>query len=281
MIGFVLHGGHSLTWTAWHPEPALLAGLAAAAAFYLIRITAPAVEWPGARRAAAYFLGLALVGLALGSPLDVGAGQSFALHMLQHIILSTWVPPLVLLGLSGPILIPLVKWPPVASLLTTVTHPVIGASVFTFNMWFWHVPPVYDLAVSGPVHYVMHLSFLASGLLFWWTLIAPVQFHRVDNAWRLFYVFVTGLPMMALAFALIASPSVLYEYYESQPRLWGMSPLTDQQIGGALMGSLGELTMLIPFTLLFIKVLSDDENDDKSGSTKSALRPVAGDQGRR
>jgi len=261
----VLHAGHPFTWKAWHPEPVLVGTVAAATAFYCVRLTSRDVDFPGWLRIGSFFTGIFFVILALASPIDVGGGQSFALHMLQHIILSTWAPPLLLLGMTAAILRPLLDLPGVLSLLRPITHPFVGAPLFIANMWFWHIPPIYDIAVAdGVVHYAMHLSFLISGLLFWWTLAAPIKdLHSLSTGWRLFYIFITGFPMMALAFALIATPNAIYDYYATQPRLWGMSPETDQQIGGALMGTLGELTMIIPFTMLFVRLMSDEEQQEQ------------------
>lgn len=267
-----LHGGHVFNWSAWHPEPTLVAGVVVAVGLYCLRLRALAGlkerSHPRYYQVAAYFAGVALVFLALGSPLDVGAERLFSLHMLQHVLLSTWAPPLLLFGLTTPILAPILHWSSLASLLRVVTHPLVGAPAFIINMWFWHVPPIYDVAVTETsVHYVMHISFLATGLLFWWTLASPVkELHRLSTGWRLFYVFFTGFPMMILAFALVATPSVLYDYYEQQPRLWGISAQTDQQIGGAIMGTLGELTMLVPFTLLFIRLMSEEDDESESFS---------------
>ena len=268
--GLLLHGGHAFTWRAWHPEPTLIAGVVVAVGLYMMRLQSPALKSvqvrPRLLQPLSFLAGVTLVFIALGSPLDVGAERLFALHMLQHVTLSTWAPPLILIGLTAPMIEPLFRWQPLGSWLRVVTHPLVGAPAFILNMWFWHVPPVYEIAVTeASVHYVMHISFLATGLLFWWTLTTPIRsLHPLTTGWRLFYIFFTGFPMMILAFALVATPTVLYDYYEQQPRLWGISALTDQQLGGAIMGTLGELTIFIPFTLLFLRLMADEEDDQPS-----------------
>ena len=192
--------------------------------------------------------------------------------MLQHVVLSTWVPSLVILGLTPLMVKPIFEHSWVGRISRAVTHPLVGASLFILNMWVWHVPPVYDMAASHSAgHYTMHFSFLATGVLFWWSVLSPApEPYRLSTGAKLFYIFFSGFPMMLLAFMLVATPSPLYGYYESQPRLWGISAVTDQQMGGAIMGTLGELTMFIPFTLLFFRLLSDDD-----AAHGSAQPPVA------
>lgn len=258
MIVTLLHASHAFTWRAWHPEPFLVGALVAAGAFYIIRLTSEGVEGPTWLHPISFALGLTLIVIALGSPLDVGAGKSFSLHMLQHLILSMWAPPLLLMGLTAAMLRPLYLLPYAVSALRRLTNPLVCGPLFVLNMAAWHMPPVYELTTTyDSFHYLMHLSFLGTGLLYWWPLVGPLALHSPSVGTRFAYVFLTGFPMMGLAFALVSAPSVLYDYYQTQPRILGLSPLADQQLGGALMGTLSELTMLIPLSRLFVRLLSD------------------------
>ena len=256
----LLETNHALSWRAWHFDPVLVGGLILAASFY---VRDARTAGPSTPRILAFFAGLLLLFLALASPLDVGAGRLFSLHMLQHVVISTWVPPLILMGLTPLMLRPILRARWLGTALKVATHPIVAAPAFIFTMWIWHVPPVYDLAANDPaLHYAMHTSFLVTGLMFWWTVLSPAEeVHRFSTGARLFYIFFSGFPMMLLAFMLVATPNPLYEYYEAQPRLWGISAITDQQIGGAVMGTLGELTMFVPFTLLFLRLISEDEEE--------------------
>lgn len=273
MNAVLLHTNHAFTWTAWHPEPSLVVGLMLCGAWYafsLSRLSARSRRTVPQWKPLAFAAGVFLVFVALGSPLDVGAGKLFSLHMLQHVLLTTWAPPLLLLGLPADVIRLYLRSDVVLKVVTFLTQPLLGASIFIANMWFWHFPAIYQLAVEFElIHYSMHLSFLGSGLMFWWSIIRPVpELHPVSTAWRFFYVFFTGFPMMVLALILIATPSVLYDYYAEQPRVWGISVIADQQLGGAIMGSLGELTMLIPFTVLFVRMMNEgDEAEEITSST--------------
>ena len=138
-------------------------------------------------RLAAFWSGLAVVGVAAASPLDVFGGLLLSAHMLQHLLLLAAAPPLLLLGAPEmPLLLGLPRsvvrevlgpWlaaPAVRRLGRALTHPVSGLSALTLAMWGWHVPAAYELALRSPAwHGVEHACFLAAGVLFWWPVIRP------------------------------------------------------------------------------------------------------------
>ena len=256
----------AVTWGDWRLQPALLGVLLLAGGAYALlveRASAPASSGAGVlpRQVLAFAGALLLTFVASASPLDAGAARLFSVHMLQHVILFAWVPPLLLLGLPAALLTRLYQRGAVRRIVTFLTQPLVGAPVFMATLWLWHLPPIYDTAMANAgLDYLMHLSFVGTGILFWWSVVKPEPaLHDVSTGWRALYVLFADLPMMLLAFTLVATPSVLYDYYEAQPRLWGISAQTDQQLGGAIMGSLGEITLWIPFTRFFMRFMSDDE----------------------
>ena len=265
MVKPVLLESGAVAWDAWSLDPLLLSLLLIAAGGYVLvsRTSAKATSElsAGRRQTVAFLGGLFLIYVALASPLRPGGERLFSLHMLQHVVLSSWVPPLLLLGLPPALLRRLLSGGLLSRAVGFLTQPLVGAPIFMLTMWVWHVPPVYDAAVAnGILHGLLHVSLVATGLLFWWTVVNPEPaLHEISTGWRAFYVLFADLPMMLLAFFMVASQSVLYEFYETQPRLWGISAMTDQQLGGAIMGSLGEITLWIPFTRLFMRLMSQDD----------------------
>ncbi len=260
----LLHIGHPVTWTAWHLEPTLIAGMFLASGAYLwgLRYARGTAPW---WRPAVFFAGIGIVFLSLASPLDAAAGWLLSLHMLQHIGLTTLGPPLILLGLPPE---PLRKLLPESTgrfaLARTLTSPFIAGAIFILNMWLWHIPPVYEAALSHQfVHDQMHAAFLATGLLFWWPIVAPLpELSSAGGGARLLYLFVTGFPMGVLALLLLSSQSVIYGFYANQPaQLWGVDPLSDQQVAGVIMGSLGEIASFVAFSLIFVRFILTDEAD--------------------
>jgi cytochrome c oxidase assembly factor CtaG len=111
----------------------------------------------------------------------------------------------------------------------------------------------------------MHFAFMGSGLLFWWPVIQPSSLlPRVGDGARLLYLFATGMPMGLLAMLFFASNDVIYDYYEQPTRLWGISPMDDQQIAGLVMGALGEAASFAAITLLFFRFLEKEEAEARS-----------------
>jgi putative membrane protein len=256
----ILHGGHAVTWSAWHLEPTVVAGAVFVCGAYLIslRNADRPLSW---FRVACFYLGVAAMFLSLVSPLDAGADWLLSLHMLQHVALTTIGPPLVLLGLSQGQLAPLLQQPALARLARGLTNPIFAAALFLVNMWFWHVPSIYEAALNDlPVHIIMHIAFMTTGLIFWLPVVQPLPaLARLGDGGRLLYLFVSGFPMGLLALLLLASGSAVYDYYETAPRLWGVSPLIDQQIAGVIMGALGEAASFVAITFLFFRFLDREE----------------------
>ena len=210
----------------------------------------------------AFSSGALLMLLALVSPLDAASDRLLSMHMLQHIVLTTFGPPLVLLGLpSGTVRALLRPGSRLYGAARIVTTTFFAGAVFILNMWVWHIPPVYELALTDVwVHVAMHVAFMATGLLFWWPIVAPLpEMSTAGGGARLLYLFATGFPMGVLALLLLSAQKVIYDFYETQPsRLWGISALEDQQVAGVFMGSLGEAASFIAFSLIFVRFLLTD-----------------------
>ena len=259
-MSLLLHSGHAVGWDAWHFEPTVIAGAVIVVGLYL-RGLMLAGETPNPLRVASFALGSLAILVALVSPLDAAADWLLSMHMLQHVVLTTIGPPLVLLGLSPAMLRPLSESGLARRVLGSVTNPMVAGALFIINMWLWHIPPVYEAALTDlNLHVVMHIAFLGTGLLFWWPVVQPMPgLARVGEGARLLYLFVTGFPMGLLALMLVASGSPVYGYYETAPRLWGVSALIDQQIAGVIMGALGEAASFVAITFLFFRFLDRDE----------------------
>ena len=256
----LLHAFHDVSFGAWHFEPTVIAGTFIAVSFYFYGAFSQRgcfVPW----RAALFLLGVTTMFLALVSPLDTAADRLLSMHMLQHVFLTTIGPPLVLLGLPPGLLSSVFR--NVRALMTArmVFHPVVTATLFVVNMWFWHLPPVYELALENVwAHVTMHVAFMATGVLFWWPVIQPApEVGRVGDGARLLYLFATGMPMALLAVMFFASGNVIYDYYERPDPLWGFDPMDDQQVAGLIMGALGEAASFVAITWLFFRFLDREE----------------------
>ena len=257
----LLHVGYRpVNFSAWSFDPPIIAMTFIAVSFYFYgvsQIKGSFSPW----RALSFVTGVAIVFLALTSPLDAASARLLAMHMLQHVFLATVAPPLILLGLPPELMKPLLKPQRVRDVARLATHPVFTATLFIVNMWVWHVPPIYGEALKNQlVHEQMHGLFLITGLLFWCPVIQPLPgVSKLGNGSQLLYLFATGMPMGLLALLFFASNTVIYSYYQQISPLWGLGPKDDQQIAGLIMGALGEAASFAAITLLFFRFLDSEE----------------------
>lgn len=259
LAGLLLHAGHSVNWSAWHLEISVLVGTFIVLGLYFYGLDR--FQASDLKHTAFFIAGWLAMLLALISPLDAAAHRLLSMHMLQHVVLSTAGPPLVLLGLPPALLRPILGRGALRGFLAPLLNPLVAGPLFVVNMWFWHIPPVYETALNDlPVHITMHICFMATGLLYWWPVVQPLpELGRIGEGGRLLYLFATALPMELLALLLMASGTVVYDFYATAPRLWGVAALADQQVAGLIMGALGEVAGFFAITLLFFRFLDREE----------------------
>ena len=120
-------------------------------------------------------------------------------------------------------------------------------------------------ALEHPVlHVLEHLTFAVGGLLYWWHLLSPIRArHRLGGLGPVAYMLSTKLAVGLLGIVLTFSPEALYDFYAHQPRRWGLSPLTDQSLGGALMALEQTLVMGTALVALFIRQLGEAEREQQ------------------
>ena len=231
---------YELSW-GLHPSVLLGTGLLGALYFYGIgpwrrrRGLPPAPRWKVASFVAAL---LVLLGALNGPMHDLSDYYLFSVHMVQHLLLTLLLPPLLILGLPGWLLEPLLRPPAVRRAARMLTHPVVAAVVFTVTIAVWHVSQYYELMMRNhEVHIVTHLMFMATATLLWWPVMSPVPdiLPRMGYGIGMLYLFLVGIPMQIVAALITLSDRVLYPWYSAAPRTWGLSPLDDQQLGGLVM----------------------------------------------
>jgi cytochrome c oxidase assembly factor CtaG len=203
--------------------------------------------------------GLALLVIAVASPISViGEGYLFSVHMLQHVLLGDLAPLALLAGLNGPILRPILKY---GHWLRPLAHPFVALPVWAINLYLWHLPFMYDAAVRhSAVHALEHLCFFTGGLIMWLpvleTLPAPEWF---GTAAKCGYIVVVRLVETVLANVFFWAGTVIYAPYAHTGRLWGISPLEDQGIAGAVMMIEGSIVTLAALAWLFLRMAAEGE----------------------
>jgi putative membrane protein len=263
-----------LALQSWSAPVAVDASLCLAALFYArgwnrLRNTASR-QFP-LWRLAAFFAGLATVWLAIGSPLQALDEVSLTVHMVQHLLLAAIAPPLLLLGapelpllrgipqsLARGIVSPFLRLPITKKFRHLVSNPAICWLVAALALIGWHTPALFELALRWDwLHKLEHASFLGAGLLFWWPVVQPWPSTPRWPEWTIpLYLFAATLPCDALSGFLSFCDRVVYSSYTSAPRVFGLSPLADQQCAAALMWVAVTFIFLTPAVLVTLKLLS-------------------------
>jgi cytochrome c oxidase assembly factor CtaG len=208
-------------------------------------------------RQASFYTGLALAAAAFAVPWEE---RLFAAHMLQHVLLGDLAALALVAGLTGPMLRPVLALPPVER-LRALAHPLIALPLWAANLAVWHLPPLYEGALgSGALHALEHGCFLGFGALMW----APVIEVLPGPAWfgtgaKLGYIVAVRLFETVLGNVFFWSGTVFYDTYARAERVWGISPLADQGIAGAVMMVEGSVVTIGALAWLFLKLAAEGE----------------------
>lgn len=253
-------------WTQWNFDAAVVVPLLLGAWIYargihrLWRRSGPGRGIPYGR-AAAFVAGMAVLVVALVSPLDAAGEALFSLHMVQHLLLILVAPPLLVLGWPDLALLWALpaRWRPVGGGLErrfgqsvtghgrTATGPLIIVLLATGVLWAWHIPALYDLAVRNEaVHWAEHATFLLTAVLFWASVLRLRPRDHAGNGLRILYVFGMALQGSILGALLTFAARPLYSSHAQIAPEWGLEPLADQQLAG--------LIMWVPPAVLYVGV---------------------------
>jgi cytochrome c oxidase assembly factor CtaG len=244
-------------------EPLQLVPLALVTALYATRVRrlrARGIATPS-WRIVLFGTGFVLMLVALVSPLATwGEDELFSMHMAQHVILGDLAPLCFLAGLTGPILRPVLALKTVER-LRVLAHPFVALPLWALGLYAWHLPFLYGAAIHHEsVHALEHASFFLGGTLMW----APVVELLPGPAWfgtgaKLGYIVLVRLIETVLANVFFWSSTAFYSQYVHPWRPWGIKPIEDQNIAGAVMMLEGSLVTLGALAWLFLRLGAESE----------------------
>jgi putative membrane protein len=272
------------------PIQPLAAGLAVAAYYVRVRHLSmegrPVPLW----RQVAFYAGVALIIVTLASPLGHIAGELLFVHMIEHLLVADIGALLLVLGVTGPVLQPILKIR-LFDRLRMLAHPAVALPIWALNLYVWHLPVLYEAALrSEAVHALEHLFFIGCGINVWMPLFGPLPKPQwFGNLMKVGYIVAVRLTGALLGNVFVWSGSVFYPYYARGEAYWGISPLRDQGIAGSVMMIEGSFLTIGLFAWLLLK--SAKESDERQGlldfasahglslSEERAGRAVAAGQG--
>jgi putative membrane protein len=263
----LFHGGHAEVepslLTSWRFEPLQIVPIAIVGLLYARRLGTlrrrgtPVPAW----RAWIFGTGLFLAFVALASPIDVYAEDQFLfMHMIQHVLLGDLAPLCVVVGLTGPVLQPLLRFR-IVNRLRVLTHPFVALPLWALNLAGWHVPFMYQAALHhDAVHALQHLCFFTAGALMWAavveTLPGPEWF---GTGFKLGYIAVVRSFESVLGNVFLWSGTVFYPFYVHEDPIWGVSALHDQVLAGTVMMIEGSAVTLAALAWLFLRLAAEGE----------------------
>jgi cytochrome c oxidase assembly factor CtaG len=252
----------------WLTLSTTLAAIVYIRGYLAIRKTRPA-QFTGLRLTS-FLGGLIILWLALGPPMDDFADAMLSAHMVEHLILMSVVPPLLLYGLP---VVPLLRGLPVTSRRYVVgpllrlsylrafgrwiVNPVVAWIAMNLTFLAWHIPSAYDFALLHEGwHAFEHLCFLVTAILFWWCILRPWPAAVSHDNWGiLFYLISADLVNTLLSAFLAFCNRSVYSYYIDRTNPFGFSLLEDQVLGAAIMWVIGSLAFLIPAVVITVHLL--------------------------
>ena len=213
----------------------------------------------GAGRRVLFALGLACIAVPLNSPLETIATHYLLMaHLAQNAMSADIAPPLLILGLPPEARASLQRRGGRA--LASITRPAIAGILWLVTWYGVHLAVVYDFLLR---HQVLlnaeHAVLITVGLIFWWPVLSGLA-GSLEAPGGLLYLFVAFATSAFLGLALTFLPS-FYSYYQHTPRLWGLSPNADQNIGGSLMAGEQSAVFVAGMCWVFFRLLEGDPDE--------------------
>lgn len=276
----LLHVGAQITPTSFSVHPSVVIGLAVLAGLYEWRAKRERENARGEPALASrlvlrgshrfcFYAAVVTMFLSLNGWLhDLSDYYLFSAHMVQHLLLALVVAPLFIMGTPGWMLRPALSVRGVAPAARWLTKPTHAFAIFNVVMAAWHLPPLYNTAMAHHnVHIGQHLTFLVAAVLMWWPVLSPLpELPRLNYPAQMLYLFLMTIPMSIVAIYIAMADSILYPAYASAPRIWGLSPMSDQLVGGLIMWIPGGLYFFTIISVVFFRWQQRDGVETTAGA---------------
>lgn len=274
----------------WHWHPSAVAGLGGLLAAYLVRAAVVrrrpgAVAAPRPGEALAFGGGvLLLAGAVLGPLAEWAEHGALSAHMLQHLMLTLAVPPLLLAGSPPALLAPAARLRVVGSVGHALTRPAVALTLASAILVLWHRPAFFEAALRRePLHALEHVTLLAGSLLAWWPVAGRLPaWPRPAPPAQLLYLFLCTIPMTVVAAPITLAEELLYPFYATTGAGWLLAPRADQELAGVLMWVGGTIGYLIAGTVVFFRWALAEEDSERGAVPEPAETgavPVSGGRG--
>jgi cytochrome c oxidase assembly factor CtaG len=220
-----------------------------------------------------WYAGLALMGVALLSPLDsLGETDLLSAHMAQHLLIADLAAPLLVIGLRSPVyafilprdLFAVLARSRLRSLFSFLTQPWVAAPLWILALYSWHLAPAYEGALRSPVlHALQHQTFIVASLLVWIPVLEPARRRVPGGLWKIAHIVGVRFAGMFLGMAFLIVQHPIYEgFYGSRALEHGLTPYEDQQIAGGLMLAVDFMVMVGALIFFFLRAAADADREE-------------------
>jgi putative membrane protein len=256
----------------WHPEVQILVAFLTGAYIYMVRVIGPRAVGPGEQVVTrtqwiAFGGSMVMLWIATDYPLhDISEQYLYSAHMLQHMMLSYFIPPLALIATPTWLLRVLIGDGRLYGVVRWFTRPVTAAVTFNAVVMLTHVPGMVNGSVENPIlHYGLHVLLVTTSLLMWMPVLGPFPELRMGPGAASIYLFLQSVVPTVPAGWLVFAEGVVYSSYGEQVvRLWGIDATTDQQIAGAIMKVGGAIFLWSIVVYYFFKKFAAPYSTDNS-----------------
>ena len=271
MLGPLLHAASGESTLHWHLHPDVLFMCALLLGGYWYAITQLRLEISDAmlvRRSqvATFVAGVAVLYVASTYPIhEISEGYLASAHMFQHLLYTMVAPILLIWGIPAWLWRAPLRNATVLRVARVVTHPVVAFAIFNAVQLLTHLPVTVDAALTNHwFHLVVHAALLVSAVIMWWPVLSPLdELPRLSYPLQMAYLFVQSLLPSVLAAFITFSTGAFYDYYATTPRLWGLTPVEDQQFAGFVMKILGSLILWSFIGYAFCKWYQSEQRESR------------------
>lgn len=277
----LLHGEEvHFSWSSWDAHWSIVLGCAALLAVYFWGIGParekyglgePATRW----QITSYVAAVVILFVSLTGPIhDLSDYFLFSAHMVQHMLLMMVVPPLMLLGIPAWLIRPALKVKGVMPVARFLTKPLIAFAIYNVVFVVWHFPFMYNAALENhDIHIVQHMMFIITATMMWWPVVNPLpELMTMPGPVQILYLFAIGLPASVVSAFIALSEDVVYPFYGAAPRVFPMSALEDQQLGGMIMWVPGMILLWGAITIIFFRWARREDREERAERERLASR---------
>jgi putative membrane protein len=283
MILAMLHADGAFSWTAWPIHPSTLIGSVLVLGAYFAGIGPLRRKYQWADRVSlwqpiCFTTGILILFGVLNGPVhELSDFYLLSAHMVQHLLLTLVMAPLMLVGTPDWLWRAIIRNTVGFDAARVLTSPLVAFGIYNVVFAGWHFPMMYNWALENHnVHIIQHLMFIAAAMFMWWPVVdALPELSRLVTPLRMVYLFAISIPMSLVSALITLSDHVLYPWYGDAERIFSLTPIEDQQLGGLIMWVPGVLIFWVAISILFYRwATSENREEEEERNRLRAWRKV-------